>query len=335
VRYFVTGATGFVGGRVARQLRAAGHEVVALARDPERAETARALAADGVALAKGDVVDRDSLRAPMSGADGVFHIAGWYKLGVRDKSAGAATNIEGTRNVCEVMKELGIARGVYTSTLAVNSDTHGQLVDESYRFTGKKHLSEYDRTKAGAHDLAAEFIAGGLPLVIVQPGVIYGPGDQGPIHDLFTQFLRRKLPMAPRGTAFCWAHVDDVAQGHLLAMERGRPGESYFLAGPPYPLTEALKLAEQITGIRGPKTAAPPWLLKSLSGVMSVVERVVPVPGEYSAEYLRESAGTTYIGDNAKARRELGWSPRPLAEGLPETLRHEMGLLGMAVPQAA
>jgi nucleoside-diphosphate-sugar epimerase len=335
VRYFVTGATGFVGGRVARQLRAAGHEVVALARDPDRADTARALAADGVVLAKGDVIDRDSLHAPMAGADGVFHIAGWYKLGVRDKSAGVAVNIEGTRNVLEVMKELGIGKGVYTSTLAVNSDTHGQLVDESYRFTGKKHLSEYDRTKAAAHDVAAEFIAGGLPLVIVQPGVIYGPGDLGPIHDLWTQFLARKLPMAPRGTTFCWAHVDDVARGHLLAMERGRPGESYFLAGPPYPLADALKLAAQLTGVRGPKMTAPPWLLKSMSGLMSVVERVVPVPDEYSAEYLRESAGTTYIGDNAKAGRELGWSPRPLAEGLPETLRHEMGLRGMAVPQAA
>jgi nucleoside-diphosphate-sugar epimerase len=313
---------------VAQQLRAAGHEVVALARTPEKGA---ALAAEGVTLARGDVTDKASLRAPMTGADGVYHIAGWYKLGVRDKSPGDAINVEGTRNVLEVMKELGIRKGVYTSTLAVNSDTHGKLVDESYRFSGK-HLSAYDRTKAAAHDVAVEFIKGGLPLVIVQPSVIYGPGDSGPIHDLFTQFLRRKLPMAPQRTAFCWAHVDDVARGHLLAMERGHPGDSYFLAGPAYPLRDVFKLTEELSGVRAPKMAAPPWLLKAMSGMMGAVERVVPVPESYSGEYLRESAGTTYIGDNAKAKRELGWSARTLAEGLPETVRYEMGLLGMTPP---
>jgi nucleoside-diphosphate-sugar epimerase len=269
----------------------------------------------------------------MAGADGVFHIAGWYKLGVRDKSPGVAINVEGTRNVLQAMKDLGIARGVYTSTLAVNSDTHGRVVDESYHFDGK-HLSAYDRTKAGGHDVAAAFIRDGLPLVIVQPGVIYGTGDIGPIHDLFAAFLRRKLPVAPRRTTFCWAHVDDAARGHILAMERGRPGESYFLAGPPCALADLLHQAEGITGVRGPMMTAPPWALKAMSGLMSVVERVVPVPPDYSSEYLRESAGTTYLGGNAKARRDLGWVPRPIAEGLPEVLRHEMTLLGMQPPTA-
>jgi nucleoside-diphosphate-sugar epimerase len=175
MRCFVTGATGFVGGRVARQLRDAGHEVVALVRDPNKAKS---LAATGVQLAQGDVTDKESMRAPMSGAEGVFHIAGWYKIGVKDKTPGVAINVNGTRNVLDLMKELGITKGVYTGTLAVNSDTCGQLKDETYRYTGK-HLSEYDRTKAVAHDIANEFIHNGLPLVIVQPGLIYGPGDLG------------------------------------------------------------------------------------------------------------------------------------------------------------
>lgn len=323
MRYFVTGATGFLGGRVARQLRQAGHEVVAVARDLSKAS---GLTADGVRVVAGDVTDKESLRAPMAGTDGVFHIAGWYKVGVRDRSPGIRINVDGTRNVLEVMKQLKIAKGVYTSTLAVNSDTHGKLVDESYRFEGK-HISAYDRTKAEAHDVAAAFARDGLPLVIVQPGVIYGTGDLGPIHDLWAQFLRRKLPMSPRRTTFCWAHVDDVARGHLLAMERGRTGESYFLAGPPHPLVEVLGLAAEVSGVRAPRLSAPPWLLKTMAAVMGVVERVVPVPADFSGEYLRESAGTTYIGENAKARRELGWTPRPLSEGLPETVRHEMDLL--------
>src|SRR5262245_46462449 len=222
MRIFVTGATGFIGGRVATQLRHAGYEVVALVRAPERAGS---LAASGVRLAPGDVTDRDSIRAAMRGCDRVLHVAGWYKVGVRDKRPAVAVNIDGTRNVLHVMRELKIAKGVYTSTLAVNSDTHGELRDETYHFTGR-HLSEYDRTKAEAHQMARSFIAGGLPLVIVQPGMVYGPGDQGPSHDLLVSYLTRRLPVTPIGTAFCWAHVDDVAGGHLLALDLGGVGES-------------------------------------------------------------------------------------------------------------
>ena len=168
MKYFLTGATGFIGGRVARQLREAGHDVVAVVRDPARA---RDLADLGIAIPRGDVTDKESMRAPMTGVDGVFHIAGWYRVGVRDKSDGEKINIQGTRNVLELVRELSIPKAVYTSTLAVNSDTHGWLVDETYRYDGP-HLSEYDRTKWAAHRLAEQFIAAGLPLVIVQPGVI-------------------------------------------------------------------------------------------------------------------------------------------------------------------
>ena len=174
MKYFVTGATGFVGGRVVRQLIDAGNQVVVVVRNPPKAAD---LANPGVEIHKGDVTDKESMRAPMQGVDGIFHIAGWYKIGVKDKSEGAKINIQGTRYVLELMQEFGIAKGVYTSTLAVFSDTHGRMVDETYRYDGP-HLSEYDRTKWVAHyEVAEPMIKAGLPLVIVQPGVIYGPGD--------------------------------------------------------------------------------------------------------------------------------------------------------------
>jgi nucleoside-diphosphate-sugar epimerase len=325
MKYCVTGATGFVGGRVARQLIRAGHQVTAVVRDPAKAQD---LAALGVALAQGDVTDKESLRAPMTGADGVFHIAGWYKIGVKDKRPGAAINIQGTQNVLEVMQALRIPKGVYTSTLAVNSDTGGRRVDEAYHFNGTRHLSEYDRTKAAAHEIAEAFIATGLPLIIVQPGLIYGAGDTSSVRTLLIQYLRRQLPVVPQQTAFCWAHVDDVARAHILAMEKGRPGQNYFICGPAHTTVEALQIAQQLTGIPAPPSA-PPGLFKALSAVMGVVEQVLPVPESYTAEGLRIIAGATYLGDNAKARRELGWEPRPLAEGLQETLEHEMKLLEM------
>src|SRR5690242_13849159 len=173
MKYFVTGATGFLGSVLARKLREAGHEVNASVRNPDKAKDLQDI---GVKLFKGDVTDKESMRAAMNGVDGVYHVAGWYKIGTRDKSPGERVNIQGTRNVLELMQELKIPKGVYTSTLAINSDTHGKLVDETYHFTGK-HLSEYDRTKAAAHEIASEFISRGLPLVIVMPGLIYGPGD--------------------------------------------------------------------------------------------------------------------------------------------------------------
>ena len=142
MRYFVTGASGFVGGYLVRQLREAGHEVRCLVRSPS---AAGALTRLGATLHAGDVTAKSSMREPMAGADGVFHVAAWYKVGARDQSPAAPTNIDGTRNVLELMRELEIPKGVYTSTLAVNSDTHGQLVNESYRFSGT-HLTEYDRT---------------------------------------------------------------------------------------------------------------------------------------------------------------------------------------------
>jgi nucleoside-diphosphate-sugar epimerase len=331
MKYFLTGATGFIGAHVARQLAQAGHQVVAVVRSPEKAQD---LATLGAAVHKGDVTDKETMRAPMRGVDGVFHIAGWYKIGVRDKRAGAQINIEGTRNVLELMRELQITKGVYTSTLAVNSDTHGKLVDETYRYDGA-HLSEYDRTKWAAHKLAEQFIADGLPLVVVMPGLVYGPGDTSSVRTTLIQYLQRKLPMIPRRTAFSWAHVDDIARGHILAMEQGVPGESYIIAGPTATLEDALKLAEQITGVPVPRLRVEPGVLKAMAGLMRVVERVAPVPDDYSAEYLRINAGVTYIGDNAKARRELGYSPRSLKEGLAETLYHEMRLLRMPMPVSA
>jgi len=326
MRYFVTGATGFIGGRVARQLIEAGHEVIALARPSSQSTELERL---GITVAKGDITDKESMREPMRGADGVFHLAAWYKVGVRDTSQSEVINVQGTRNVLELVKELQISKAVYTSTVAVFSDTEGRAVDESYRHDGP-WLSHYDRTKWKAHyEVAEPMMKRGLPLVIVQPGLVYGPGDTSPVRDTFIQYLQGRLPMIPQKTAFCWSHVDDTARGHLLAMEKGNTGESYIIAGPIYTFQEAFEIAERITGIKAPRLKASPAMMRAMSKVMGVVGAVVPLPETYSAESLRVVAGVTYIGSNEKARQELGFNPRPLEEGLRETLLYEMELLGI------
>src|SRR2546427_4053292 len=210
MRYFVTGATGFIGTRLARQLREAGHQVDAIARDPGKAGDLERI---GVRLHKGDITEKESMRTPMAGADGVFHLAAWYKVGEKDKSPAAPSNIEGTRNVLGLMEELGIRKGVYTSTLAVFGDTKGQVVDESYRHDGP-WLSEYDRTKWVAHyEVAEPMMKKGLPLVIVQPGVTDGPGDPSAMGVTLREYLERKLRGGPKVSSDCWGHVEDTAAG--------------------------------------------------------------------------------------------------------------------------
>lgn len=320
MEYLVTGATGFIGRRLVAQLRAAGHDVRALVRSPDAAAD---LARLGASLHRGDVTERQSLRRPMAGVDGVFHLAAWYKLGARapERRAAERINVDGTRNVLLTMAELGVPKGVYTSTLAVFGDTRGWVGDESYRHDGRSFLSEYDRTKWRAHyEVAQPMIDRGLPLVIVQPGVVYGPGDPSAIGETLRRYLARALPLIPRGAAYCWAHVDDTARGHILAMERGRPAESYILAGPPHTLEEALEIAAEITGIPPPRLRVPAWLVRALAAVAGLLETVAPLPATYSAETLRVAAGVTYLGSSEKARRELGFTTRPLAEGLRDTL---------------
>jgi len=324
MKYFITGATGFIGGRLARQLREAGHEVVAVVRNPAKAQD---LAQLGVTLYQGDVTEKESMRKPMTSVDGVFHVEGWYKVGVRDKSQAYAINVEGTRNVLELIKELNIRKGVYTSTLAVNSDTHGVEADENYHFTGK-HISVYDQTKAEAHDIAVKMMKQGLPLVIVQPGLVYGPGDTSSVRTSFIQYLTKKLPVMPRQTAFSWAHVEDIAHAHWLAMEKGKAGENYNICGPTYTFIDGLKVANEITGVRLPM-AVPAGMIRAMSAMMYLFDKFIPVPESYTGEGLRIIAGVTYIGSNKKAKAELGYNPRPLKEGLAETLKHEMKLLGI------
>lgn len=325
MRFFVTGATGFVGGVLVRRLREQRHDIHASVRDPDKAKDLQAL---GVKLFKGDVTDKESMREAMRSVDVIYHVAGWYKIGVRDKRDGERVNVQGTRNVLELMQELKISKGVYTSTCAVNSDTHGKVVGESYHFSGK-HLSEYDRTKAAAHEIAKEFIAKGLPLVIVMPGLIYGPGDTSEVRTNIISFLKGRLPMLPDQTGYCWAHVEDIAQGHVLAMEKGRIGESYIIAGERCTLANAFKLASEITGKPRPKIVPHQML-----AVMSILARPFDgiLPPTYTSEGLRVIAGVTYWGDNSKAKRELGYNPRPFREGWGETLLHEMKLLSMNQP---
>ena len=168
----------------------------------------------------------------------------------------------------------------------------------------------------------------GLPLSIVMPGLVYGPGDTSGMHTALVDLLRGRLPMTPARTAFCWAHVEDTARGHILAMEKGRPGETYIIAGPRHPFEGAFALAASLARVRAPMLHPGPRMMRAMAVLMQAAERFLTLPPALTPEALRVLAGTTYFGSNEKAVRELGFTARPLDEGLAQTLEHELRLLG-------
>lgn len=315
----MTGATGFLGLEIARQLREQAHEVVALARNPGKAAPLREL---GVDLVAGDLDDATALDRLLAGADGFFHVAGWFKHGHRQWEAMRHANVVGTRNALEAARRAGV-RAVYTSTVALYSDTHGELVEESYRFTGT-HLNEYDRTKHEAHLIAEDYVASGLPLVIVQPSVIYGPGpDSSTLAGIMRKVMDGRLTLAPKGAGCCWVHVEDVARGHLLAMEAGRTGESYHLVGPAATYEEALRLLARLSGGRAP-VFVPRRAVLAAARVNGVLERVLPLPPDQTRDALLAGSGT-YYASAAKAERELDWHARSLEAGFADLVAAHRG----------
>lgn len=323
MKYFITGATGFLGGEIVRQLAKAGHTIHAIVRNPQKAQWMNEL---GVKLHKGDVTDKESMREAMTGVDGVFHVAGWYKIVERNKGEAYAVNVQGTKNVLELMRELKIPKGVYTSTCAVFSNTHGKTVDETYRFSGK-YATTYERTKGEAHRIAEDFIKQGLPLVIAQPGMIYGPNDTSAVRASLRDFLKGKLPAIPARSVMRWAHVEDIARAHIAMMETGRSGEAYIISGEKSTTADMFRIANEVSSAKMP-TVVPDGLLLLMSKLARPFDRWLP--DTFTSEGLVTIADLSYLADDSKARRELGFSPRPIREGWVETVRHEMKLLGMS-----
>lgn len=311
MRAFVTGATGFLGGRLAARLRERGDEVAALVRDSTRAERLREL---GCGLVEGDLTSRQALASAMEGCDAVFHVAGIYRNGVRRSQRDElfAANVTGTETVLDAAVDAAVPRVVYVSSNVVFGDTRGRVVDETYEPPAGQYVSLYHETKALAHLAARERIARGAPVVIVQPGGIYGRGDHSEISGMLERGVRGRRVLLPFGSVGVnWAFVGDVVEGMLLAHDRGRVGESYVLGGELETLRGAVEQAFAAGGRRARIVPVPTWAVR-------VLTPLGPVLGVSVADLVSGSDGVTYWGRDDKARRELGYAPRNLADGLLE-----------------
>ncbi len=316
---FVTGGSGFIGQHIVRKLVARGYTVRALARSEQSIQLVEQAGATAV---QGDLNDREALAQGMKNCGLVIHAAAWYKIGDRDWTTAEVVNVAGTRKVLRLAYELDIPKIIYVSTVGVFGDTHGQLADENYYHEGP-FATEYERTKWIAHyRIAVPLIEKGAPLSIVMPGGVYGPGDHSLIGELMRRFYYHRLPFpfvpGPE-TTLTYAHVADIAEGVILAAEKGKIGESYILAGPAVPLGEMVRFWSQVTGKPMALIPVPASLIKLALPLVEVVNQVMPLPGIYSAETMR-TMGATYIGRADKARADLGWQPRSLQAGMLETL---------------
>jgi dihydroflavonol-4-reductase len=311
VRAFVTGATGFVGARLAARLRERGDEVVALVRDPGKAGRLRELDYE---IVEGDLSSRSALAVAMEGSHSVFHVAAIYRNGVprskRDELF--ATNVTGTENVLDAAADAAVARLVYVSSNVVFGDTHGQVVDETYEPVDGHYVSLYHETKALAHRAAKARIARGAPIVIVQPGSVYGHGDHTDISGMLTRGVRGKLVVLPFGhVGLNWVFVEDVVEGILLAHDRGRLGESYVLGGELGTLRGAVEKSFAAGGHRARIVPVPTWVVR-------LATPLGPLLGLSIADLVSASNGVTYWGRDDKARSELGYAPHDLESGLRE-----------------
>lgn len=321
---FVTGGTGFIGGRLISLLVQRGVEVRALARSQAGLDQVRALGATPV---RGDVTDPKpalsgaevSMKEGMRGCDVVFHVAALYEIGARYARQMEAINVQGTRNVFETALEVGVPKIVYTSTAGVHGDTRGKMVDETHRipFEALKSSTLYEQTKWRAHhEVALPMIRNGAPIVIVESGGVIGPEDHSLVGDLLELYVRRRLPILPdRDTTLTFSYVDDIAEGHILAAEKGRIGESYVMGYQPLSFGQLFDLCAKVSGLPRIRVKIPSVLVRPAWPLMSLIEKVVPLPDMLSGEAVR-TVGTTWIVSCKKAREELGWNPRPIEEGL-------------------
>jgi nucleoside-diphosphate-sugar epimerase len=328
MKVFLTGGTGFIGQPLTKSLIDRAWDITVLVRKPESPQ-ARALVEMGAQCVAGDVTDRQSMRAGMIGADLVIHNAAWYEVGVSKNAQKEmeAINVRGTDNVLGMAQELGIPRVVYVSSCVYFGDSGSQVQDETYQ-RQSPYCLYYEQSKTEAHEVALQYLTGGLPLIITCPGHVLGPND----HSVFGYLLRMYLNklMAPISFSpemvIAPAHVEDIAEGIALAAEKGRLGETYILAGDALSLRELLDTWNQYPGGLKVRYYLPRSVASLLFLPLEPLQRRVGLPAFLSRETVTGSSAS-WNYSSAKAQRELGWMVRPSREMWDDIVAQELALL--------
>ncbi len=314
---FLTGATGFIGGRVARAFLARGDRVRCLVREPRRAA---ALESGGAELIPGDITDPVALEHGCRNADLAIHLAALYDLGPVDAAEMERVNVDGTADFLRAARNAGVPKTVYISTTAALGPAPNGVGDEQMRWS-IPFPSLYHRTKTRAHELALEAQKRGDPVVIVCPAFVYGPGDEGPGGMFLRDLLRGRLPGLLADPAwYSYVYIDDVVAGIIAVCDRGTIGATYVLSGDGMTLNEFAARAARLAGRKPPRLRFPNGLARLTGSLLDRVSRRTGKRFSMSRETVQVSSGHRWVHSHERATQELGYRPRSVAEGLPETI---------------
>ncbi len=316
MRVFVTGGTGFVGANLVRLLLSKGHQVRALVRPQSRLDNVQGL---DVEVVTGDLGD-PSLVSALEGCEALFHVAAHYSLWRSDRQQLRQSNVLGTRRILQSARQAGVGRTVYTSSVAAIGVKDGGIADETYQSPVDRLVGDYKKSKYWAEQEAYQAIQAGQDVVIVNPSTPIGPWDvkPTPTGDIILRFLRRQMPFY-LNTGLNLIHVQDVALGHLLALEKGRTGERYILGNQNLTLKEILTLLSSLTGLPAPKAGIPAWIPL---WVAYVDERILARLGKTPSVPVAgvQMARQQMFYDTSKAVQELGLPQTPVTVALREAV---------------
>jgi dihydroflavonol-4-reductase len=306
----VTGASGFLGWHVARLLLERGHHVRALVRPGSRAEGI------DVETVTGDLRDAGSLARAVAGCGLLFHVAADYRLWAKDPGELYRSNVDGTRNLFQAARSAGVERVVYTSTVGCIGVPHGGIGDEAQPVALEDMAGDYKRSKFLAEQVALEFARAGFPVVIVNPTAPIGDHDvkPTPTGKIVLDFLNGAMP-AFIDTGLNVVDVRDTAEGHLLAGERGVPGERYILGSENLTLAQILQKLARITGRRAPTTQIPYAVAYCAGACSTAWAGVTGKPPRVPLDAVRMAKKKMWV-THAKAVRDLGFQPRPAEQAL-------------------
>jgi dihydroflavonol-4-reductase len=314
MKVLVTGATGFIGGNLARELWRRGDDVRALVRPGSNRLT---IEDTGIVPVEGDILDRQSVDEAVRGCEAVFHVAAAYTFWSRDPAGVSRTNVEGSVNVLAAAHQAGVSRTVYTSTVSTVGLPKEGLGDEETPLDPKTLHGHYKRSKLQAELVALDMAAKGMPVVVVNPTAPVGPWDvkPTPTGKMVLDFLRRRVP-AYLKTGMNLVDVADVVEGHILALEKGKPGERYILGNRNVSLKEIFDILSRLTGLPAPRIWAPYWLVvgagyadRFVEGTLLHREPAIPVEGVLASKI------PAYVSCE-KAVMELGQPQRPIEDAL-------------------
>ena len=314
-RVFVTGGSGFIGGKLIERLVGGGHEVRALARSETAADRVSALGAIPI---RGDLSDVDALRDQMDGCELAFHVAGVNEMCSLDELEMFRSNVTGTRNVIAAAAAASLHRVVYTSSAVVIGEPAGTVGSERSRHRGK-YLSSYERSKHEA-ELVAFTAAGhhGIDVVAVNPSSVQGPGRIEGSARLFLYGLRSNRPWL-FDTSVSVVDIDDCIEAHLLAARRGVPGARYVVSGATIGIRDAVALLAEVAGVDARPRMVPRSVVRGIGIPLSYVLRYVPTKIRVCPEMLRTLLhGHTY--DGSRASRELGLRYTPIDRTIAKTV---------------